>query len=248
MPGHREQARWDGAQGAASPERTAGPGSRPGSVGTGGEAGERPSLPASGHRRPLPRQRSPFRIRADGRGGNSFADSLRSPTVRLPRQKLTASPPVGEKGYLDSKKPAAVSSAPILPPPCPWSGGQQRAASPHKLISAPPCSRPRSAQPPAQPRLRGAAGIVCGRAAGCRGRAGLCPGTSWAVPGDELSCAQQGWRLRDGEEGEASGTRCDALRNERLFNFHHSFPLPGCSREQGACCVSARFPSPNLNS
>lgn len=146
-----------------------------------------------------------------------------------------ASPPVGAKGYLGSKKPAGMS--PALPlPPSPASGEQPRAASPHQLHER--------VAPGRQRRPAELPGIVCGpgsRGAGQRG-----PGR--AVPGRARVRApvRRGHPRRTARA--ASGTRCGALRNERLFNFHQSFPLPGCPCEQGACCVSARFPSPNLNS
>lgn len=171
-----------------------------GSASAGGKAGERPSLPASGHRRRLPRQPSPSASERMGGVGPA------SPTLAGVQQRgcpgsswlghgRAANPPAGAKGYLGSKKPAGVS--PALPlPPSPGSGGQPRAASPHKLSPAHPSSRPRSEQPSGAAEMWGAAGHrVWPRQ------------PSHGLPGPGQSCARQGSRLRSGEEGAPPGTR-----------------------------------------
>lgn len=78
---------------------------------------------------------------------------------------------------------------------------------------------------------------------------------------DERSLrAWAGIRLSEVALYDGEGSRCTSgvanrdllrrveLRSDRPFNFHHSFPLPGYSCKQGACCVRLSFPSPNLNS
>lgn len=214
-----------------SPERAAGPGSRTGSAGTGGKAGQRLALPASGHRRPLPRQRSPFCSRADGRGGNSLADSLQPPGY--PRKSWlgycpAANPPVGAKGYLGRKRQREGRL-----PPCPGSGGRLRTAFPHRLIPAHPSSCPvRGARslraqpgrgelpgascvaPAAEPRITGA-------------RAELCP-ARLAFEGRRGGGSPRAWRGR--RAGPAAAR--SAMKGSLTSTVHFPFLAAPANRER----------------
>lgn len=125
---------------------------------------------------------------------------------------------------------AAKNQRECRPPPSPSSGGQLRAAFPHKLVPAHPSSRPRSAQPPGAAETWGAAGHRVWPRQRSRG-----------LPGPRLSCARRGSRLGGSEEGAPPGARRgrragpaarSAMKGSLTSTIHFPFLAAPANRER----------------